>query len=130
MARAEYDLELRRYNGRGLARDLFSERFSALADVTCRRCLGEKPVGGGAAGGARCARQARTRRRSAAGLDTDRRIASLAGGPSEPDRANRPPSPPLSESRWPKPQHLRSNACGTALAQYVYMPKVRNSRRR
>jgi|RhiMetdeSRZDD1v2_1073273.scaffolds.fasta_scaffold184628_2 hypothetical protein len=48
MARAEYDLELRRYDGQGW-RDLFSEWLRAPVDVACGCRVGEEPVGGRAA---------------------------------------------------------------------------------
>ena len=72
MARQEYDLELRRYNGQGWRAIFFQKRIRALADVSCRRCLGTEPVGGSATRGGGRAMQARSRGHSAARLDYDR----------------------------------------------------------
>jgi hypothetical protein len=52
MARQEYDLELRRYNGR-------ARRANALAHCGCRQRVGAESVGGGAARRARRTTQAR-----------------------------------------------------------------------
>src|SRR5262249_40101298 len=61
----------------GLARDLLSKRFRALAHVTCRRGVGAQPVGGSAASGRGCATQARSRGCPAARLDSDGRVAKM-----------------------------------------------------
>jgi hypothetical protein len=58
MARQGYDLELRRYDGQGWRAMFFPSGFEhSLTGARWQRA-GTKPVGGGAAGGQRRARQA------------------------------------------------------------------------
>jgi hypothetical protein len=68
MARAEYDLELRRYDGRGWRAMFFQSGFEHSLTSHAGIAWAPSPVAGGAARGCGCTTQARRRRRCVARL--------------------------------------------------------------
>jgi hypothetical protein len=77
MARQEYDLELRRYDGQGWRAPFFPSGFERSLTSHAGSAWALSPWGGGTARRTRCARQAAGCRAGATRLDANERVARV-----------------------------------------------------